>query len=683
MADSAILKLPIDSEDFDALLKKVEDFKKDLAELPDAWRAQDEGVKLLSSSFEMASNHFNQIREAANDTKLTGQSSFISRFEKSSDKAEKSWGKMTKWISDSNKNLTGIARLAIISGSRGGLFGAAAGGVLGLGGVLVGGTVAAAGSLAGQNAEMRALGLKPGEQGAFETEYAKYLGSSEAADSLLQTSAEAKRNPVAAQPLNALGISNADVNKLSTTELAQLITEKIGPAFNAHNQNGQGGMWMQSIGLSKLIDPETAQRAGTYGQSDFEKTREEFAALVQQLALNKEAYDKATEALKKFVAALKEDETSILAAFTPLLDPLSTLAKEFSDTVVAFAKSGELEADIDATISAFEDVAGAVADAKDKLNELFGLGDKPKPGETHDIELYSAPAGSWQANFLQAGKNIWDFAVNGKPASQLDTGPGKAIDWGIGGGASTGSGTGGFNEDKVMAAIRMNESSGNDHASNPVTGASGAFGLMPATAKQYGVDPMDPVASRGAAVKVFEGFLKTYKGNLAKALAAYDGDTHIDADADKFGGQWLKGAKPETINYLSRIEKQGIDLHLSKQDQAYIDAHASGKLAKEQRADDARSKGYQSQVEADMRGGPNSAGLGITDHILGEIAAAVKHMDLAVTGIFREGGLSSLRSPDAAPRKTVQPQPQPVRLKVDVLTPPGTNVNVTHGGTAQ
>jgi hypothetical protein len=678
VADKPILKLPVDSEDFDALLKKIENFKKDLGELPEAWAKQDEGVKLLSSSFEMASNHFNKIKQDANDTKLTGNSSFISRFEKSSDKAEKSWGKMTKWISDSQKNLTGIARMAIISSSRGGLFGAAAGGVLGLGGVIVGGTVAAAGALADQNIRMRGLGLRPGEESAFTTEYAKYAGGEDAASGVLDTAAAAKRNPVFAQPLNAIGISNAEVNKMTTTELAQAMMEKIGPAFNAHNQNGMGELWMKNTGLSQLLNPETAQRAGTYGQSDFAQTREEFATLNKQLALNQDAYDKGTEALKRFVAALKEDETSILQAFTPLLDPLSTLAKEFSDAVVAFAKSGELMDDVDAIGTAFKELSSAAEWVSDKLNDLFGFKGKPEDKDAPDFHLEKGGVGA---------RLWWGITHPFTDTTHMtddEKAPGADYNWmwhNKGGPKNAPVGTGGnyYDVEKKYGLPQglledinhIEDASGNPQAENPITHAKGNFQLMPDTAKRFGVDPTDTKASADAAGQIMRENLKKYNGDLAKAIAAYDGDTHIDADTVKYNGDWLKGAKPETLAYLKKMQGMGMDLGTHVQDM------------KEAKGDYARSKAYQSQVANDQAGNAPQMP-GVTDHILSELSSVIKHLDTTVTSIFREGGGSAYRSPDSRTAQRIDHQGnQSMRLKVDVITPPGTNVNVTNGGTAQ
>lgn len=53
-------------------------------------------------------------------------------------------------------------------------------------------------------------------------------------------------------------------------------------------------------------------------------------------------------------------------------------------------------------------------------------------------------------------------------------------------------------------------------------GAIGIAQIMPATAKGWGVDPTDPIASLRAAANAMGKYLRSYKGDYAKALAAYN-----------------------------------------------------------------------------------------------------------------------------------------------------------------
>lgn len=93
------------------------------------------------------------------------------------------------------------------------------------------------------------------------------------------------------------------------------------------------------------------------------------------------------------------------------------------------------------------------------------------------------------------------------------------------------------------------ESGGNPSAVSP-KGATGAFQFMPATAKQYGVDPTDPESSAVGAAKMYSDLLSKYQGDLPKALAAYNwGQGNVDR-------QGLDKAPPETQKYIQKVSSR-------------------------------------------------------------------------------------------------------------------------------
>ena len=83
-------------------------------------------------------------------------------------------------------------------------------------------------------------------------------------------------------------------------------------------------------------------------------------------------------------------------------------------------------------------------------------------------------------------------------------------------------------------------------------GAQGFMQFMPATAKQYGIDPMDPAQSADAAGRMYKDLLGHYKGDQRLAAMGYNwGQGNVD--------KWLQsGAKPdavpkETRNYAMNL----------------------------------------------------------------------------------------------------------------------------------
>lgn len=101
--------------------------------------------------------------------------------------------------------------------------------------------------------------------------------------------------------------------------------------------------------------------------------------------------------------------------------------------------------------------------------------------------------------------------------------------------------------EQMLDAMPAVESSGNPRAVSP-KGARGLYQIMPATARQYGVDPkdlFDPKIGRHTAGRILTDLMTRYQGNAHKTLAAYNaGPGRVDS------GRQLP---QETRSYLSRF----------------------------------------------------------------------------------------------------------------------------------
>ena len=73
---------------------------------------------------------------------------------------------------------------------------------------------------------------------------------------------------------------------------------------------------------------------------------------------------------------------------------------------------------------------------------------------------------------------------------------------------------------KLLAAVAKVESGYDRNAVSPA-GARGLMQIMPATARELGVDPMDPAQAVDGAARLLAGHLKTFD-SLPLALAAYN-----------------------------------------------------------------------------------------------------------------------------------------------------------------
>jgi hypothetical protein len=102
----------------------------------------------------------------------------------------------------------------------------------------------------------------------------------------------------------------------------------------------------------------------------------------------------------------------------------------------------------------------------------------------------------------------------------------------------------------LLNAVMMQESRGNANALSP-KGAQGYFQFMPATAKQYGVNPSDLTSSATGAARMYADLLKQNNGDLDSALAGYNWG---QGNLSKYG---IGKAPKETRNYIAKV-KQGM-----------------------------------------------------------------------------------------------------------------------------
>jgi len=85
-------------------------------------------------------------------------------------------------------------------------------------------------------------------------------------------------------------------------------------------------------------------------------------------------------------------------------------------------------------------------------------------------------------------------------------------------------------------------------------GAKGIAQFMPDTAKGMGVNVDDTTSSLDGQRRLMLGHLKTYGGDKAKSLAAYNwGGTALNKAINKYGNNWLAHAPKETRDYIQRI----------------------------------------------------------------------------------------------------------------------------------
>ena len=106
----------------------------------------------------------------------------------------------------------------------------------------------------------------------------------------------------------------------------------------------------------------------------------------------------------------------------------------------------------------------------------------------------------------------------------------------------------------LLDAVWSVESGRGKHMTSSA-GARGHFQFMSGTASDYGVtDPNDLAQSARGAAQYLRDLMRTFGGDLAKALAAYNwGPGNLSKDIAANGADWRAHLPSETLNYISRV----------------------------------------------------------------------------------------------------------------------------------
>ena len=540
-AAKSIIKIEVDDSDFQAFQKKYEAYQQALEKQPAAWSNANKEVQEISNTFDEAAASFNQIYDKAQGNNLKDP---FDKVNKSSSGIQKSWHNISRDLEKSHKSLSGLSGLAVGLKATGGIAAA----LMGAGATAFGVMALGMNSLAAVNKSSRALGLKPGQQQAFNDVYEPAGGSTE----LLAKMASAKADPTQWRYLQAAGISPEEIKSKDATSLATEFMEKAGHKFTS--MGASGGMWAQSMGITNFMDPNSLRLAGSYSSNDYQKFQKQYEETSKKTAVDQAAADAATEFTKAMKSTTDELKNNFFKNLTPLAPEFKVLMADTVKLADTFEKASV--STIKDLIHAFEhpqvgkpneQYPNTVVGGLRKVGDfLWGLVDADRPGVRHDVQEHPAP---YDPNYLG-----W----NAKPSADAST-TDKFSDIEKANKLPSG----------LMNSVAKIESNNNPNAVGPMTKygwqAQGEFQLSPDVIKKYGVsDPMDEMQSAGAAAKELHSLLDRYKNNVAMALAAYNwGQGNVDKDIAKHGADWQKFLPTETKNYLKSAQQAGLNINVS------------------------------------------------------------------------------------------------------------------------
>jgi len=549
MTARSVIQVEVDSAQFDAFQKKYDEFQDSVKKQPQQWTEVGEKIEEVQPSLESIHESVVDITDVMVGGKFTGA---LTHFGKIGLSASKSWTEIRKEIEKSSKGMSTLARLGINARAFGGI--ALTAGV----GALVGGaalTTASMFGLADINRRSRSLGLKPGQEQAFNDVYGTAgLGGSE----LLSRIAAAKADPTQWRFLQAAGITPQEIQSKGTTDLAVQFLQNAGALYKE-----RGGLYTNAMGLTNIADINTLRTAGTYSQTDYAGFAKKEEDAEKRLEINQKAADAATDFALELETAKDELENSFMAALVPLAPELKDLALAISDTLLTTFKDPEFKADL-------EGVAGGF---KELFHALGWLAKTEKPAAQNQAQvghgLVEVAKDVWHGNWSAAWKELNKPLAGAQPTpAPKASAPGKQREAAQNDSLQKWSALEKQRDlpSGLLGVVERIESHGNPKAVSPV-GASGAFQIMPAVGKQYGLsqqDLLDEQKSAPVAAQLLGELKKKYQGDIAKTLAAYNwGQGNLDKDIAAHGEKWRNFLPTETKNYLNKAQNLGVNLNVT------------------------------------------------------------------------------------------------------------------------
>ena len=421
-----------------------------------------------------------------------------------------------------------------------------------------------ANSASTQRREAGQLGLKPGQLKAANLYFDRYLGDTQG---VLGNIAAAQADPTKQRIFTSLGIDARGKDPY------QLLTELL-PKIGAEGKKyGFNPAILEGLGISNVFSQEQVRGLANLPAGELGRTIGQANAAVPGLGLQDKTAQTWQDFMSRMGVAATKIENVFITALTKIAGPLEQFANSLAKVITTFVENGGLDGllkgfadgikwlseylgsdalknsikdfaealhDLSATIHTITHPLEAGQNALDKVAESGPLGkafDTWLRGPTRAAAAIASgdvtqKAGDWFKSLFG------DSAAKTLTTEHLQTLSGLEASRGLPQG--------------ILAAIVRAENSTKDSGK----GTLGAFQMRVGAASDVGLAPEDRAdfdkASRGAAEYV-RRLLRKYKGDVAKAIAAYNwGAGNLDRDIAEHGADWAKFAPKETQRYLQK-----------------------------------------------------------------------------------------------------------------------------------
>lgn len=434
----------------------------------------------------------------------------------------------------------------IESGARGlmkwaTLLGGIGAGLLGIGGLL--GFDKLAGTISGQRRTATGLGMSIGEQQAFGTDFGRFLNT----DSFMGWVAGMQQDISKQAPAMALlghPLSGTSADYLQMLDAIRAFARQ--PRFKGQGLSMLGPVF-GAYGLD--LSQEDQRRLRDMSDTEYQSQRGAYLADAQRLNIP----DRGAMAFQNFTTQMERVAQQMRASLGPALQgltgPLTRLSEGMANALAAFLKTDAVRDGINSLAKGLNEFAtylGSEAFKEDVRtfgeglhdlasfvsNPIGSLGAKMRnPSQMAQYAMLEAMPSAWGAE--KSAKSYFAYLADLDKEFKLPPGTLERIKW-LESGASM-----------------------DPNITNKKSGALGLMQLMPATADRYGASATDPTSSAIGAGLYMQDLLKRFHGDLAKALAAYNGAKDLDQLIAAHPANWQKYLPAETQSYLNRFGPMG------------------------------------------------------------------------------------------------------------------------------
>ncbi|MFM0665394.1 transglycosylase SLT domain-containing protein [Paraburkholderia sediminicola] len=659
--DKPVISIPIDDADFMAFLEKFDQFKEDAKTGVDPFAGAAHSAQAADVAAAGMTTAFQAFSKAAVSSKMTGNQSFSFLFARDMHFAAKDTKEIDKNLAKSSKSMLGFNRQwsALKTAAKAGL------GLFGIPGAIGAAAAKTASDLAKDNQRNRELNVEPGIISAFNNGF-KRFGLS---DADVERMRDAQSDVTKWKTFSAAGLSPQQIQGMDPTELTAFMDRWAGSKAREWKANGQPLAQMsKAYGLDDLLSNNQIRLAGSYSDEEHDKAFSQFKADVPKFSIDQKTEDEATDQLKQWNDTWTRIRRNLETSFMTLTPQLTALGTAVADAVADFVKSPEIKDDLDQLDEGLRGILPFFKSVTQfNKDNQFSIPDAGAKATGDALMKYP-----WYRSLHDTLMKIPGVSDSDAPDAPDTSTTGAAAYRNL-----TQAAEKKYGLPSGLQALQMQvESRGVPTAVNKDTGAQGLMQFMPSTSKSMGIDPFDPKQATDAGGRLLRKFADIY-GSLGKGLGAYDGDTHISADAKKYKS-WLMGAKQETLNYLRPFQDAGYDLGLSDSEKDYLTKHSK---AFKGVANDANLKPSapaldESQfkvVDMSQEGKPKQG----TDNNLGETSGLSRFL----ANYFGEGAGAKYASSQRV--QAADSKPINVGINVKVSTPAGASTNVTMGGIPQ